>query len=595
MCGITGIISNNSYSNLVQQVRVMNQSIYRRGPDAEGYWNNQQVALGHRRLSIIDLSALGNQPMVSANGNWVLVYNGEIYNYKQLQDELKVKGYSFKSSSDTEVVLYAFEEWGVEALAKFNGMFAIAIYNIVQNVVILARDHAGIKPLYYSIQNNTLLFASETKAFKAYNTNWATNPNWSVLFLSMGFIPEPYTSLQNVFMLPKGAYLSYNINSEQFSIQTYKQYSFSNIINTEAEALEKVRAIVFNAVNRHLIADAPLGIFLSGGIDSSLCALIADHLGHKNLNTLSITFNEATFNEEPFQKIVLNRMKKHNHQSYKVDGTMFIEQLDDVFESMDQPSWDGVNSYFISQCAHQAGLKAVLSGLGGDELFGGYPSFQRLNMLNVLNSIPAWLTSMAQFVPNNALKRVSYLGLKTNYAPYLFFRGAFTPNFVAKICGLKQTEVNSILKTLTLPNYPQKTDGNLAAYLETNVYMQNQLLRDSDYMSMWHSLEVRVPFLDSELLSLMHNINPLVKYNYSQPKYLLTKAFENLLPPEIVFRKKQGFTFPFAIWLKNNISHFKPMLPNTPVAHELLQQFLQGNVHWSHVWALIIYNKFITN
>jgi asparagine synthase (glutamine-hydrolysing) len=594
MCGICGLVSLTSQAK--EKIRQMNLSISHRGPDAEGIWNDIHVSLGHRRLSILDLSPLGSQPMMSHDGNLVLVFNGEIYNFQAIRQELEAKGYRFVSTCDTEVVLYAYQEWGTNAFARFNGMFALAIYSKKENELVLARDHAGIKSLYYSFRNNALLFASETRAFTVYDPNWPKEESWPVHFLSFGFIPQPYTTLKEVFALPKGSYLKVNLNKplqeSAANIEAFNTFAFTNQIETESEALQKVRETVLAAVDRHMISDAPLGIFLSGGIDSSLCALIADHLEHKDLNTLSITFNEATFNEEPFQDIVLQRMRHHNHQAYKVDGKMFMEHLDDVFRAMDQPSWDGVNSYFISKCAHDAGLKAVLSGLGGDELFGGYPSFQRISLLNKMRRMPSFLRSMSRFAPNDAMARLSFLNVDSPYNEYLFLRGAYTPDVTSKITGLSIKEIKIMLSSLDLPGYPQERNGNLAAFMETDVYMGNQLLKDSDFMSMWHSLEVRVPFLDKQLMELLHSIDPKVKFNFSQPKYLLTKAFQDILPDEVVFRKKQGFTFPFGIWLKNNKDYFKALLPDVPLSDKLWAEFLQDKIHWSRIWALMVLKRF---
>jgi asparagine synthase (glutamine-hydrolysing) len=591
MCGICGSVSLTHALNL--EVSAMSEGIAHRGPNAQGLWNNSKVSFAHRRLSLIDLSPLGNQPMVSVDGNLILVFNGEIYNFQEIRTELQSKGHVFRSGSDTEVVLYAYQEWGTKSFARFNGMFAIAMYDLKKDQVVLARDHAGIKPLYYHISEDRFIFSSEMRGFKAVNPNWEKDENWEIRFLSFGFIPAPFTTLRDVFMLPKGSFLTLEISDKiKSKLESFQKFSYSDTIVSEQEALEQVRETLLSAVNRHMIADAPLGIFLSGGIDSSLVALIADHLGHQDLNTLSITFDEATFSEEPYQNIVLAKMKPHHHRAYQVDESMFMDHLDDIFEAMDQPSWDGVNSYFISKCAQEAGLKAVLSGLGGDELFGGYPSFRRIGMLNTLSSLPEFVKSFARFAPNDAVARIGFLNAKTNYKDYLFLRGAFTPSTVAGLTGQSEKAVFESLANLNLSDYPRERNLNLAAYLESNIYMENQLLKDTDCMSMWHSLEVRVPFLDKELMELMDRIKPATKFNFSQPKYLLTKAFSDLLPDEIVFRKKQGFTFPFSIWLKNNMDHFKSLLPDTPETKKLVTGFLEGKVHWSRLWALMVWEKF---
>ncbi len=592
MCGINGIVSFKSNPKDVLKVQRMNRALAHRGPDAEGLWNDEHVVLGHRRLSIIDLSSNGNQPMVSDNGNLVLVFNGEIYNFRALQKRLQAKGRQFRSGSDTEVVLQAYEEWGTECFAMFNGMFALAIYNKLQREIVLARDHAGIKPLYYSVSDNGVVFSSEIRGFSAYNPQWPSNTDWSFYFLGLGFIPFPYTTKHQVLVLPKGHFMRVKLTDFSNSIHCFQTFSFSDTITTEKEALKMVKQTLLDAIDRHMISDAPLGIFLSGGIDSSILSLLADRLGNKQLNTLSIIFNEASFNEEPYQKMVLESMNQPNHHSYRVDENMFMDNFDDIFTAMDQPSWDGVNSYFISKCAHEAGLKAVLSGVGGDELFGGYPSFNRVNFLKFMKLVPSPLLSLGKYIPGDLGGRISQLGMKTDYNEYLFLRGGFDAQSIAHITHQPLQSVIEAYQKLKLPQKPIKYDKRLAMFLETNVYMENQLLKDVDYMSMWHSLEVRIPFLDKELMKLLHSIHPSIMYKKNNPKYLLTKAFEDILPPKLVFRKKQGFTFPFAIWLKDNMETFKPQLQNIPEGKKIVSLFLQDKIHWSRVWSLLVYEKF---
>jgi len=594
MCGISGIITKQvtPEADLDALIGRFNSRLKHRGPDAAGSWCHSNIALGHRRLSIIDLSDAGNQPMSTTDNNYLIIFNGEIYNFRELKEELMTKGHQFHTASDTEVILHAYEEWGTGAFNRFNGMFAFSLYDKQKNELLLVRDHAGIKPLYYHLSHEHLLFSSEIRCFKEFNPNWNKNPYWSYQFLSFGFIPFPYTTLDDVFVLPKGHFLKININSFETSMQSYHQFRFTETITSEKEALEKTRAVLIASLDRHMISDAPLGIFLSGGIDSSLLALIADYRKHPNLNTISVTFNEASYNEEPFQNLVLDKMRSHTHKKYKVDERLFLKYLPDIFEAMDQPSWDGINSYFVSKCAQDAGLKVVLSGLGSDELFGGYPSFQRVLLLNALRFLPSSITKFSSKF-NSSISRLALLGLPTNYNEYLFLRGCFDAVTISKITQKPVEEVITSFEVLNLKDVPLKRDQNLASYLETNVYMENQLLKDTDYMSMWHSLEVRVPYLDKELMELTNSIHPKIKYNKSQPKCLITKAFNDMLPPEIIFRKKQGFTFPFSIWLKNNMDYFKGLIPDTPVTTQLVHGFLNGQVHWSRIWSLIVYKKFM--
>ena len=472
-------------------------------------------------------------------------------------------------------------------------MFSFTIFDKKKNKLIAVRDYAGIKPLYYSFQNDSFIFCSEVRGFKIYDPNWQKNPNWDALFLTFGFIPQPYTTLKNVLSLSKGSYLIIDTRTGKHEEKKYKQFFFENLINKEKDAIELVRSIVKESISRNMISDAPLGIFLSGGIDSSLIALLADSMGHKDLTTLSVTFKERLFDESSYQKIIIDKMRPHKHINQNVNATDFIENIDDIFKAMDQPSCDSVNSYFVSKAAHENNLKTVLSGVGADELFGGYPSFNRIETLKKVSKIPSFLLRLMEYFPNEKISRLAYLGSNSQYGEYLFLRGGMSPALTSKIIGLTKKEIYNILSNLKIEEHSKNYDKNFASFLETNIYMENQLLKDIDYMSMWNSLEVRVPFLDKELLNLMHTISPSIKFDKKIPKHLLVKAFEDILPKEIVYRKKQGFSFPISIWLKEHIEFFKPMLPDTPVTHRILQQFLDGKIHWSRFWSLIVYGKFI--
>jgi len=382
MCRIAGIINieDGFNSNLEAKVLKMRDSMSHGGPDGAGVYidKGNGVLLANRRLSIIDLSSLGHQPMSDEKENIWITYNGEIYNHHELRKWLITKGHKFKSSSDTEVIIHAYEELGEKAFKKLIGMFAFCIYDRSRRLVYLVRDHAGIKPLYYSISNNNLIFASEIRAFKAINKGWEENPDWTIYFLIFGHIPEPYTTLKDVYMLPKGSFLKFDLKTKKYNICGYERLKFIDEIRNSEDATSGVRDLFKKAVQRHLISDAPIGVFLSGGIDSSLVTLIASQFQGENLRTLSVVFNEKEYSEERYQDLVVNKIHS-KHRAYLVTEEDFINHLNDIFSAMDQPTVDGINTYFISKCAKEEGLKAVLSGLGGDELFGGYPSFQRID------------------------------------------------------------------------------------------------------------------------------------------------------------------------------------------------------------------------
>lgn len=347
MCRIAGII--DKYSDTIERdIVVMRDAMQHGGPDSKGIFLEQdkKLALGHRRLSIIDLSEGGNQPMHSDNGNIVIVYNGEIYNYKQLKKELEDKGAVFKSSSDTEVIIKGYEYWGEQCFAKLRGMFAIALYDKRRQQLLLIRDQAGIKPLYYYCDNSRLYFASEMRAFKATGKDWEANRNWKVYFLTYGYLPEPVTTLKNIHPVEKGSYIRFDINTLKHETCYYYEDTYSDSIRDIDIAKQIVRDTLERAVERHLISDAPIGLFLSGGIDSSLLTLLAKKFKKNDLHTLSIVFDDDQFSEKPYQDIVVAQSNSI-HQSFMLDKEMFIDALPDIMQAMDQPSSDAINTYFI--------------------------------------------------------------------------------------------------------------------------------------------------------------------------------------------------------------------------------------------------------
>jgi len=595
MCRIVGIIA--SPGNIPDHIilKDMLASLEHGGPDDEGVYGNDSVLFGHRRLSIIDLSSAGHQPMSSKDNKITITYNGEIYNYLILKEELISLGHSFYTDTDTEVIVCAYKAWGISMLERLEGMFALAIHDLEKKKVVLARDHAGIKPLYFYKNQHQFVFASEVKAFRSIEGH-AENADWKILFLAFGSLPHPFTTLENVFQLTKGSFLELNLTDFKVEIKPYKKNESSNssVLPDQTKALKQIRTRVESAVKAHLVADAPLGVFLSGGIDSSLLTLLADKYKSGGVNSLSVNFKEAEFDEAPFQQIVLNKTRQTKHVSYQVDEQLFMEHLNDIWNAMDQPSIDGVNSYFVSLCAKQNGLKAVLSGLGADEYFGGYKSFSRVFLIPGLRLVP-FKNFCSKFILRNkaAMQRLAYLALPGAIGDYLFLRGIHTPGGIAALLKISEKRVWAVLKKLNAKVPKGLSRRQYATFLETEFYMSNQLLKDTDCMSMWHSVEVRVPFLDQQLIRQVQQIDPNIRYKKDSPKYLLTASFHDLLPNEIVFRKKQGFTFPFKVWLINQSHFFKLLLPsNNKECDRIYHHFISGKVHWSKFWSLLVLQQF---
>jgi asparagine synthase (glutamine-hydrolysing) len=588
VCRIAGIISTNTTTDeLLHKTQAMCRILAHGGPDDEGIYHSAKhgLAFGHRRLAIIDLSPNGHQPMADSGQKVWITFNGEIYNYLELKQELLKTGAIFNTDTDTEVILQAYLTWGTNAFARLRGMFAFALYHTEQSLTYLVRDTAGIKPLYYHINNGQLAFASEVKALN--RAGIATHPDydWPIRFLAFGHIPEPYTTLKNVYTLPKGHYLKWNHQNNTHQISAYHpSKAKTNTINTVVEAQSGIASVLDKAIERQLLADAPIGVFLSGGIDSSLVALLAHQHKKNELKTVSIFFDEQAYNEKYYQDIILKKTGADNY-SHLVKQHDFEQALPDIMAGMDMPTTDGINSWFISKYAQQSGLKAVLSGLGGDELFGGYPSFKRIKYLKYIKWIPAFLLKFIAKISIGRLKRIELLTYNHPIAEYLFLRGLFVPADISKILNLNQSYVLNVLFAQPL-HLAHLTNIEKAAWYETNLYMQNQLLRDTDVMSMAHGLEVRVPFLDEDFMQTVESIAPSIRFDNTKPKKLLIDSYANLLPKEIWDRRKMGFSFPLQQWMQahkqiSNIDFYKGHQ-----ARKIITRFKSNTVHWSRAFAL---------
>jgi asparagine synthase (glutamine-hydrolysing) len=589
MCRIAGIISKHTDpESIYEQVTAMCDSMIHGGPDDGGvYINNDiHIGLGNRRLSLQDLTSAGHQPMMAFNNKLYITFNGEIYNFKELRSELKGLGYFFKTESDTEVILVAYQCWNVKAFERFKGMFAFALVDNHLNKTYLVRDPSGIKPLYYSTSSSSLIFSSEVKAFLKTSFEFKTNEKWKVFILALGHIPEPFTNLDSVVSLKKGSYMTWDNKSSSYSTTIFSTFQYTEQITDINYAIETVKNSIEKSVKRHLISDAPIGVFLSGGIDSSILTLVANRFEKENLNTLSVQFEETDYSEKRFQALV-NQQTNARHNDYVFNYKAFTKHFDTIISAMDQPSTDGINSWFVSKCAKENGLKAVLSGLGADELFGGYPSFQRMHKLATLKMLPKALLRLSEHSNDHRFRRLYYLSYDNPIGEYLFLRGFFTPRTIASILDSDHKEVDDILSNFTIDDSIKSLkNGNRASWLETNLYMENQLLKDTDYMSMSHGIEVRVPYLDQDLIAAVLNIRHDIKFNKQQPKSLLISAFKNVLPEPIWNRKKMGFTFPFQEWMRKYKKISDHNLYAGKTSKQLMNDFGEGKLHWSSAFAL---------
>ncbi len=557
------------------------------GPDDEGIFinNKNAMVLGHRRLALIDLSACGHQPMSYNNDRYTISYNGEIYNYKELRSELMQSGYTFSTASDTEVILAAFAAWGTMSFSRLNGMFAFALWDNEEEKLFLVRDPSGIKPLYVAHTNEGLVFSSEMKGFRPIEYLQEEHENWKIFMMAYGHLPEPVTTLKKVVPLKKGTYACYNTSTNELFEKQYVQNNYEEIQGNRAQAIEQLKAGMSQAVKRHLISDAPIGVFLSGGLDSSVLTLLAHEVHPTHLSTLSLYFSEEDYSEKKFQDLLINQLHcTYNQQLLEEEN--FHANLPSLLQDMDMPSCDGINTWFISRFAKSQGLKAVLSGIGGDEYLGGYPSFARMKKVKLLEKMPAALLSAGKYTALKSLKRLGYLSLGGVAGKYLFLRGQFIPFEIADRLNVSEAYIWKVLKENADMSINHLSNGNQASFIEVNYYMQNQLLRDVDVMSMAHGIEIRVPFLDKNMLNLFYRLKSNVKYNGQWPKQLLVDAYKDRLPAPIWKREKMGFGFPFRQWLAND-----EYIKSLSMAKEYTS-FVSDNIHWSQFLTSMLIRKF---
>jgi asparagine synthase (glutamine-hydrolysing) len=576
MCGILGQISINQIkpddftSDLLK--------LHHRGPDDHGTYFETNVALGQTRLSIIDLSHEGHQPMISQCANYVMIYNGEVYNFEEIKKDLVAKSYKFHSHTDTEVILNGFIEYKEQIVDKLNGMFAFAIYNKSTRELFLARDRSGIKPLYYFHDDKNFVFSSELKSLKSHSK--AINFDAKILFLLLGYVPEPMTIYSGLSSFPAGHFGV--LSNHELKLQQFDEYKYEpKIQKSYKEIIADVSELFDNAVKRHLISDAPIGTFLSGGLDSSIITAVAAKY-KTNLQTLSLVFNEKELSEEYYQDLIV---KKYNtkHTKYLIDETLFLESIEDFFEAMEQPTIDGLNTFFVSKAAKEAGLTTVLSGVGGDEIFYGYPSFKNGKTLKFLSNIPYFLIKILQ--NQHKYKKLELLQAEKDLAYYLPKRGLFSPTEIAKLLNIDIAKIYHLISELwhTYNSSHITHIHDKISFFELNMYMKNQLLRDTDVFGMVHSLEIRVPFLDKELVDYVLRVEPKEKFGIYN-KQILADIAKGIVPHEVIDRPKMGFTLPFEKWMRNNIDRFE-------AEADISERFRNKKLHWSRFLALHILKK----
>lgn len=614
MCGITGIVLNRGSKASVEAVHAMNDAIAHRGPDAEGVYISDNIALGHRRLSIIDTSDAGNQPFFGDNKRIVVVFNGEIYNYIELKKQLE-NDYSFATGSDTEVIIAAYKKWGIKCVEHFIGMFAFALHDPDADMLMIARDRLGIKPIYLAQVKNGFLFASEIRALLQSNlVERKLNKKALTDFLRYQTVHAPQTIIQGIEMLMPGHILTWQ--NEHLSKHCYwKPSDHSGLLNniSREEAKREVKSLLTSAVELRMRADVPFGAFLSGGIDSSIVVGLMAEQSERAIETFSITFHEREFDESPYSDLIAKRFNT-NHHPIRLSANDFLDKIPAALEAMDHPSGDGPNTFVVSEVTRKHGVKMALSGLGGDELFAGYDVFKRLFALEEkkwLNATPHIIRSLAgatlqKFKPSVAsekLKEFLSADQLDMALAYKLSRQVWMDDSIKHLLGK-----NMCLENVVTDIY-RKTETMSGGILsrvsiaEIESYMQNVLLRDTDQMSMSHALEIRVPFLDHRLVEYVLGLNDAVKFPHT-PKQLLVESMAGILPSEIVDRPKMGFTFPWTLWMKGELKDYcesgLEVVRNVSAFDEQMidkvwMLFLQGDktFTWSRIWPLVVLGHWI--
>jgi asparagine synthase (glutamine-hydrolysing) len=549
MCGIAGAIGEDRF-RAESAVAAMNVQMHARGPDDEGLWSGptrggQWVAIGSRRLAIIDKSPLGHQPMIDQETGVVLVYNGMTYNFRSLRSSLEAGGAAFRSASDTEVLLRLYLDKGTDSLAQLDGMFAVAIWDPRIRTLLLGRDRLGIKPLYFASVGKQFIFGSQVRALLASQVI-PMRPNVASVadYLATGAAVDPRTIVEGIEAVPAAGLLTIRDGHAQQSMFWRPGWSVVDV--PWRSAVHGFRESLAASVRSHLISDVPTSVFLSGGLDSSVIAAVAAKHS-PGLQSVSVDFAERSFSEGPFSRNVAKHIGIQ-HLEVHLSQSDLIGTLPSVFAAMDQPSFDGVNTYLVAAAARQAGLKVSLSGLGADELLDGYGMSQRIRVLTLAGRLPAAIRGAPPFRrlvssgPGRDKLRawVSQPG-DANEA-HAFLRSLFLPAEVARLVPRisRRPEPD--------PLEPTKEAGASIdlAWSEMNSYMRNVLLRDTDCMCMANSVELRVPFLDNGVVDFVMSLPKAVR---SRRKLLIVDAFRDLLPPQVLARRKHGFLLPIGPWM----------------------------------------------
>src|SRR6202166_1823938 len=640
MCGICGVIGIQRAELGEEITRGMMGALEHRGPDKDGILVAPSAALGMRRLSIIDLPG-GHQPVFNETGNVAVVFNGEIYNFPQLRKTLEGRGHAFRTHSDTEVIVHAYEEWGEQCLRELRGMFAIAIWDARSSGttgeaarharIFLARDGLEIKPLYYAVAGGAFLFSSEVRSLLASGQlQPRVSPDSLEAFLTFGSLIEPSTLVQGIFSIPPGHCISFSADVPPAKPAPKPYWIYSDaVLKHEGpspkdfnQAAKQLRPLLEETVQDHLIADVPLGIFLSSGLDSKSLGALASRI-KSDLHTFTVVFPEQRFSEAAISRETAKRFKTQ-HQEILLAPDILVGQLDDAVKSLDQPTMDGLNTYFVSRAAARSGLKVALSGLGSDEIFGGYSTFESTPRAAFVAGLGRWIPGpfrplsaavAVRVASGDAVRKAAAAWRSPRDFPHAYYFTCllFTPFRVRRLLApyFESLEHSNSHENLWRERMREtaRQAGRLDSFtavscFELQSYMVNTLLRDTDSASMANSLEVRVPFLDHRLVEFVGRLPKNAKYARHVPKSLLVEALSDLLPDEVVGQSKRTFTLPWEVWLRGPLGvQLSQDLANlTPPLLRLMNQrsvrgawhnFVIGHTTWSRPWSLYVLNEWV--
>lgn len=621
MCGVAGIVGGRIDPAALHR---MQRRLHHRGPEGRGTWIDEGVGLTHTRLRILDPTEAGAQPMWTPSGRFGIVYNGEVYGFRSLRSRLEGLGHTFHSDTDTEVVLHAWAQWGPEALDRLEGMFAFALWDRRERRLHLVRDRLGIKPLYWArTGGGTFVFASEVRAILASGLVERRLDRASLPFyLAQQTVPAPRTLVDGIRMLSPACRLHLDLRDGKATkpdhpcywslLEAAKSRRASVKGMDREDAVRGLRRRLEAAVRRRLVSDVQLGAFLSGGTDSTAVVGLMARASDSGTKTFTVAHDEAQYDDASYARLVAEQLQT-DHREIRIEEEELVHDVPFAVAAQDHPSGDGVNTWIVSKAAKEAGLTVALSGVGGDELFGGYPSFRRISVLRkaapVLSLLPdavrrAFGTLATRMLPGVRSEKLADLICTDGSVPeaYPILRRVFSPRQTNELLGrdheLSGEEYRLYRNSLrqAFQEHPSTPPLARVSYAEVSCYMRDVLLRDTDQMGMAHSLEVRLPFLDREVLEYVVALPDAVREPSRPPKRFLAEAVDDFLPSAVARRSKQGFAMPFDRWMREALRGYcKDGLDcvadheafRSESVHRVWDAFLDHRVPWSRPWLLV--------